>query len=388
MKLTFRLLDQSQFSLEFNQSDTIKQVKEKIEKEKGSDFPVEFQKVIFAGKVFEDDKTLEECKIPDNASLVLFCKKPKTAPSSEKPAPQPTTSQPQPTTPKPSPQPTTQQPSTPISQPTTQPTVSSPGMVMGSEMNVAVENIVAMGFEKEQVLRAMRAAFNNPDRAVEYLMDGKIPDIDSVPSMPKAQPKVQPKPTPSSTTPTTNTSSNPTTTSSNTPINLFPGPGAFNNPSTPSSSNPQTQNIFDGLKQDPQFNMLRMMVQQNPQMLQPILQQLGQTNPQILQIISQHQEEFRELLNQPITQEEAQQIQQRQQQQQQGGTTGAPQGQQYVQVTPEEKEAIDRLEKLGFERSLVIEAFFACDKNENLAANYLFENGMDDDYMDDDIPPQ
>lgn len=41
----------------------------------------------------------------------------------------------------------------------------------GSALQNAVNEMMAMGFEREQVMRALRAAYNNPDRAIEYLMD-------------------------------------------------------------------------------------------------------------------------------------------------------------------------------------------------------------------------
>lgn len=51
-----------------------------------------------------------------------------------------------------------------------------------------------------------------------------------------------------------------------------------------------------------------------------------------------------------------------------GGPGGAG-GEQYIQVTEEERAAIERLVAMGFDRQLVIQAFIACDKNEELAAN-------------------
>lgn len=48
-------------------------------------------------------------------------------------------------------------------------------MTIGAERAEAIANMEAMGFERSQIEAAMRAAFFNPDRAVEYLLNVSIP---------------------------------------------------------------------------------------------------------------------------------------------------------------------------------------------------------------------
>ena len=65
-----------------------------------------------------------------------------------------------------------------------------------------------------------------------------------------------------------------------------------------------------------------------------------------------------------------------------GGRPGGAGGQPppgSIQVSAEEMAAINRLTQLGFPKGRAAEAYFACDKNEEMAANFLFESGVEDE---------
>jgi UV excision repair protein RAD23 len=85
-------------------------------------------------------------------------------------------------------------------------------------------------------------------------------------------------------------------------------------------------NSLDFLRNNPQFQQLRQVVQQQPQMLEPILQQVAAGNPQLAQLINQHPEQFVQLLAEGADDD-----------------APLPPGSQAIQVTEEEREAIERV---------------------------------------------
>ena len=99
-----------------------------------------------------------------------------------------------------------------------------------------------MGFPRDQVVKALRAAWNNPDRAVEYLLNGNIPE--------NPEPRQQQQ---------------------------LGGSGG--------SGGQMDAAILAQLVNSPQFAQFKQIIRSNPAALQPILAQIQQSSPQIYSVL-------------------------------------------------------------------------------------------------------
>ncbi|KAK7705106.1 UV excision repair protein rad23 [Botryosphaeria dothidea] len=396
MKLTFKDLKQQKFVIEAEPSETIADVKAKISAEKG--WEADKQKLIYSGKILQDDKTVESYNIEEKGFIVCMIQKvrlppkihpppkPQPAASASKAAPSTPAREPAqastPSAPAQSSAPSSNVPATPSPAPAAPqsagsgPQFNNPSsLTMGPEREAAIANMESMGFPRADIDRAMRAAYFNPDRAVEYLLTG-IPE--SALRDAPAQQGGAPAPAAGAGAAPQPAAAPQTGSGGDEPVNLFEaaagqgggrgGAGARGAAAAGAGAGAAAAAAgaaagdLDFLRNNPQFQQLRQLVQQQPHMLEPILQQVGQGNPQLAQLIAEHPEQFLSLLSEDHDDD-----------------TPLPPGAQVVSITEEESEAIDRLCRLGFERDLVVQAYFACDKNEELAANFLFDQPEEDD---------
>ncbi|KAE8742143.1 hypothetical protein FOCC_FOCC012350 [Frankliniella occidentalis] len=392
MIITLKNLQQQTFTVEIDPTQTVKNLKDQIELSKGKDYAAENQRLIYAGKILSDESQLKEYNIDEKKFIVVMVTKPKAASQASAGPSDPTATAAGDSDNKDSKDskdsggqsssasPTSAQTNTPstggsssttgsTSAPTATITSAESALLVGDAYNQMVQNIVDMGYDRDQVEQALRASFNNPDRAVEYLING-IPAqaLDAVPQD-AGQDDADPDPAP---------------------------------PSSPAGRKKFLSHIMAFsfefcpadeplafLRSQPQFQQMRQIIQSNPQLLNTVLQQIGQTNPALLQLISQNQEAFVNMLNEPA-----------------GSAPAAPSdgsgsanepavpaagrggggrgGNAFedapgvIQISAQDREAIERLKALGFPEHLVIQAYFACEKNENLAANFLLSQNMDD----------
>jgi len=350
MLITFKTLEQKTFKIEIDETEKVLALKQKIEVVQGENrFPVAGQKLIYSGKILDDDKLISEYNFdPVKNFVVVMVVKPKSKANEKPKETETSTSQSSVSTESSASMETsdstaaatttnesnlsaTATPSTPLgtSAPESQNTVESAEstLLTGSALESSITELMSLGFSREQVMRALNSSFHNADRAAEYLLSGTIPES-------------QDEPEEMSTTPATGNSPAPTASDLNFLRNL------------------------------PQFQLMRQQVQANPGSLPQLLQQIGRSNPELLSVISRHQEDFIALLNETSTPEggDSDPLESGAH----GGSDGS--GSLQIQVTPSEKEAIDRMVSMGFAESEVIQAFFACDKDEQLAIELLLKD--------------
>jgi len=455
MQLTLKTLKGAKFSVTAEETSTIAEVKAIIEKEK-SELPAASMKLIHSGKVLKDDQTVADCNIKPNAFLVVMISKAKKKAPVAAPAATPAAAPAQDTTATPAaaaaaPAATMTTSTSEAPAPAASETTSAPAPAAAAAPPAddspaeAVASLVAMGFPEAEVRACLRAAQGNADVAVEFLMSG-IPDY--------AQAAAS-------------------------------GVGAANaTATTPASSSAASSSAepLAQLRNHPQINDLRRLVQGNPSTLQAVLTQIGQQQPELLQEINGNQELFLQIMNEPVSEsigsgggsgsggspgvssvsspaanatgsaasgpgglsaemmagmgnpaQMAQMIDTMSAEQLQGmaqmmgltpeqlrmtataisrmppeelqnymqmamqaegmggaggvegmmggagggpGPGGAPPGAQVLRLTEEEMAAVDRLCGMGFDRSEAAQAYIACDRNEELAANLLMDGGF------------
>eukprot|EP00475_Leptophrys_vorax_P017004 TRINITY_DN2350_c0_g1_i1.p1 TRINITY_DN2350_c0_g1~~TRINITY_DN2350_c0_g1_i1.p1 ORF type:complete len:392 (+),score=144.97 TRINITY_DN2350_c0_g1_i1:705-1880(+) len=384
MKIFVRTLTNQKYELEVELSEPVESVKEKIHAQHNLGEP-DTQKLIYSGKILQDGQTLGDAGVKEGGFLVLMIKKEK--PVKEKKA---TSTAPAPAVTAPTPAAPTSSGSTSgpaadsgassSSAPAPAPsgdsyTSAASHLVRGPEFEETVMNIMAMGYERDEVIKALQAAFNNPERAVEYLISGIPAGVNPPVSAP-----VQAR-APSAS-----------------------GGAAVRAPSPPraaaaaaaadqgdAAAPPINEADANQLLQD--VVALRQAMQSNPALLDQMVNELTRSYPDLVQQLGSR-ENLVKMLQDPAVL-----LRLVAESRGMGGALGGmgggaggmgggaaaaggvPPGATVIRVTEEEKAAIERLEALGFSRRKVLEAFLACDRNEELAANYLFEHGYDDEEM-------
>jgi UV excision repair protein RAD23 len=212
-----------------------------------------------------------------------------------------------------------------------------------------VKSLIDMGFEKSQAESAIKAAKGQIDKAIDFLYNGiptgiKDNDLEQggeQPSQGQAQGQQQ---------------------------------GGGDN---------QEEADDDPVKTV--ASVAKVLCKNDPSSLTLLLQHIQQSDPDLMNLIKQREEEFKNFLEEPINENDYRVLQSYQQRMGLGGFgvrqgSGSGQRQVRLNLTPQDREAIERLKALGdFNEAEVIQAYIACDKNEELTANYLFEQKMRDD---------
>lgn len=362
MQIIFKDFKKQKITIEVEPEDLVSKAKDAVAQEKGCD--VSQLKFVYSGKVLSDDQALSFYKIKEGDSIIYMISKAKKATppvtsnsSTEKdkgdsatPSSAPAVS---------IPASTSTEPSAPSS------TQGGSDFTSGSEREASIQNIMEMGYSREEVETALRAAFNNPHRAVEYLLTG-IPE-NLLPPQPSNEGDNNTEAPAAESTNAIATSETNDVEEGNQNVNLFEAAAQAANQSDDASNDPTRE-----LGEEAQLQLLRQAIQNDPELIQPLIEQISASNPQVAQIIQQDPEAFfRTFLGAGDGEDLGFDFEDAEGE---GNESGNEPGTIRLELTEQDQSAISRLCELGFDRDLVIQVYMACDKNEEIAADILFRD--------------
>lgn len=351
--------------------------KQKLAAEQGCE--AEQLKLVYSGKVLQDDKTITDSKVKEGDSIIFMVAKkkpvsdakPETKTSETAGAGKSETKATEASTSTAGNETSTSGNSGTSNTSGVSGSGSGSGAVtsgggdfaLGDEREASIQNIMEMGYERTQVEAALRASFNNPHRAVEYLLTG-IPESLQRPQISNAAASG------AVSAPSAVSEADTSADADNTEgaENLFEAAAAAAQQGESGAGSGTAGGADQG--DDAQLRLLRTALQTNPELIQPLLEQLAASNPQVATLIQQDPEAFvRTFLGEgeDIEFDDAEG-------ELAAGEGGLGAGEVAIQLSEQDESAIGRLCELGFDRNLVIQVYIACDKNEEVAADILFRD--------------
>jgi UV excision repair protein RAD23 len=369
MKITIKSLKQINYDVEISDASTVEQLKKLVEEKHGFDSTT--MKLLFTGIILEDKKTLSEYNMKEpNAYIVTMLNikvKPKNLVKEEEKVEE-----------------------KPLIKPLEKELISnkketnssnsdkqivSTSSVPIKDYASQIKQLVDMGFTEDMAKNAINAANGDIPTAIDFLYSG----------IPAGANKANPA------------------------LSEFLDENEEEEQEGPLELNGDAMNNID--LNDPNAlknisSVVKVIINQDPDQLQNLLEDIEEINPEIIEFIKNNENEFKNLISKPIANEDIMVFNQLMGGAEEEGneedelvaegihnilgnaanfnTNMNTNLTANVNFTQSERESIERIKALGFSEMDVVQAFIACDKNEEMTANFLFENKYKDDDMNID----
>lgn len=223
----------------------------------------------------KDEEQIKDYKIDSKKFIVVMKKKEKVeaAPAPQE-TPKPTTS-----TASPASTPADSSSSTPAKKEEPKKPEESVGSSDAAQSSAGneevIRNMMELGYPRRLVEAALRLSYNNPNVACEYLINERITEanMDSLEADGLSLGAAR--------------------------DDLMDLVEAFDSSRGQAAVNPENEPLAF-LRAQPQFHHMRQQIQENPQFLNTVLQQIGVNNPGLLKLISENQTAFVNMINEPL----------------------------------------------------------------------------------------